>query len=102
MKHATDYSLSINRSLPVKRLNFSIGTGIAYVYHLIDLYTLQLGSYIPDEYRFVKKGRLGVPADFGFMYRKRKGFTVGLGFHANFNAINSFYNGYLQFGYVFK
>jgi len=103
-QNVKDYSLTINRAISIKPFDFSIGTGLSYVKNKLDIenfYTPEPGYFIPNEYRFIKKGSFGYPADLQIMTQRKKGLIAGIGAHANFNSFNTFYNVYIQIGYTF-
>lgn len=97
LQHETDLSLTLNRAFHRKWFEISGGTGIAYTRHLFDIYNVYKpapGTFVPDEYRYIKKGGIGLPADVQLTGNFNR-LTVSVASHSNFNSINTMHCFYM-------
>jgi len=102
----TNYTVSANRIFSLKNAEITLGTGISITNYKLgfdNFYTPEPGSNVPNQYRLINKRSVGLPINFAAMAKITNVFYLGLGAHADYNKVNSFYGGHLKFDFhLFK
>ncbi len=92
-----EYAFSYQRVLPLKKIHFSLGIGIAYNVHRLYINDL----YVAQDNEIIKIKEWGFPLFATITYPAVKKISAGIQFHRNINDINPWTDGRIVLNFSF-
>jgi hypothetical protein len=90
-----EYAISYHRIIPIKNIHFSLGSGLAYNIHALNVNDVYSA---PDD-EIIKLKNWGVPLFATITFPTRRVFSFGLQVHTNFNDVNPWSDAKLIFSF---